>query len=125
MKSTLLLSGVLALPFLSQALAKDLEKRSPSNPLADKTCQDYSIPLNISSTIFVASYPRFEDNFDAVNWVNKLARYDSATAFHPFNGTKNAIGAYSIGATFCTPAKPNANQKTVLLATHGLGFDRR
>ena len=117
-----MLSAVLAFPFLAQGLAIDVGIPSPE---ADKLCQDYLIPVEASATVLTASYQPFKDNFDVVTWVNQLATGDTSSGFQPFSGKKNLTGSYSIGATFCTPKNQNANQKTVLLATHGLGFDRR
>ncbi|KAH8685770.1 Alpha/Beta hydrolase protein, partial [Tricladium varicosporioides] len=80
--------------------------------------------VNVSSTVFVTNFDHFNDDFDVVDFVSNLARRDSKTAFNPFSGTKNVTGAYTIGATFCSPKKDSPKTGTLLLATHGLGYDR-
>jgi len=61
-----------------------------------------------------------------VEFLTEIARKDSAEVFHPLSGVKNVTDTYEVAATFCTPKKTKGGkEKTVLLATHGLGYDRR
>ncbi|KAH7356793.1 Alpha/Beta hydrolase protein [Rhexocercosporidium sp. MPI-PUGE-AT-0058] len=105
---TILFSGV-----LSHSTCSDIDTR---------TCQEYTIPVNVTSQVFIASYPRFKDNFDVVQFFTTLG---SRSSLVPFSGAKNVTAAYSIGATICSPCKSTRKEKTLLLASHGLGYDRR
>jgi hypothetical protein len=59
-----------------------------------------------------------------VGFVNDLTRRDTNTTFSPFADVKNVTASYTIGATICIPRKSSGNDKTLLLASHGLGYDR-
>ncbi|KUJ15735.1 uncharacterized protein LY89DRAFT_783009 [Mollisia scopiformis] len=92
-----------------------------------RICQDYMIPVNITSQVLVASYPHFQDSYDVVDFINNLARRDANATKSPFSGVESATAAYNIGATFCSPGtNTNTSQeRTILVATHGLAYDRR
>jgi hypothetical protein len=92
-------------------------------PLA--SCIDYNIPVTITSENYIFNVSEFRNNFDVVNVITDFARKDSNTSFHPFHGTKNETAEYLIAGTFCTPNKPVGREKQVLLATPGIGYDRR
>lgn len=99
-----------------------------SEKTKSRKCQDYNIPLDITSTVneTTSAFPPFKSNLDVVNFVFNLARRDTKTAFVPLSmSQKNVTTSYNIAGTFCTPAYHAGNQSTVILATHGLGFDRR
>jgi hypothetical protein len=83
------------------------------------------IPLNVTSQVLIPQYPGFEDSYDVVGFVNDLTRRDTNTTFSPFAGVKNVTASYTIGATICIPSKNSGEDKTLLLASHGLGYDRR
>ncbi len=98
----------------------------PSLALADyskaKTCSEYTIPVTTTSTNLIWAKP-FTNNFDVVDFVTDIASRTASTDFHPYNGSYTATANYSISATFCTPT--GKNNGILLLATHGLNFDRR
>ena len=90
-----------------------------------RICHDYSIPVNVSITALEASYDRFTSNYNVVDFSNGLAGRTGATALHLFSGPTQVTGAYTIGATICSPGNHTEKEKTILLASHGLGYDRR
>ena len=89
-----------------------------------KSCQFYDIPITVTSTNLVYGIPPFQDNFDIGGLVDTFTSRTPPTA-SPFSGTTNVTANYTIAATFCSPGHGEANthQSTVLIATHGLGFD--
>jgi len=89
------------------------------------TCVDYTIPLSINSLNFAYNGTRFKDDVDVAEYLFQAGRIDSASTFNPVGSFKNETITYSIAGTFCTPKSPGAHSKTVLLMTHGLGYDRR
>jgi pimeloyl-ACP methyl ester carboxylesterase len=111
--STALLLGVSFAPAIAH----------PTAPSA-KFCTTYSIPITTTSNNWIWGYPLFIDNFDVANFISDVEARVSAPDFHPVIGRANVTASYSIGATFCTPKAPSDKSKTVLLATHGVGFDR-
>lgn len=92
---------------------------------SSRVCQDYIIPVNITSLVYTAIYPPFQDNYDVVGFVNNLARRDTNATAPTFSCATSVSAEYNIGATFCTPKSGANEEKTVLLATHGLKYDRR
>jgi hypothetical protein len=90
-----------------------------------RECQEYTIPVNVSATVFVPNFARIKDNFDVIDFGFSLARRDYKTAFVPFPGTRNVTVSYEISGTICSPVQSAGKNKTLLLATHGLGYDRR
>lgn len=126
------MAGLLAVTFL---VAISLAKHAKANPVSyndgyrhppNGVCTEYSIKVTATSTGYIWGIPRFKDNYDVVEFLTEIARKDSAEVFHPLSGVKNVTDTYEVAATFCTPKKTKGGkEKTVLLATHGLGYDRR
>jgi hypothetical protein len=94
---------------------------------ASKVCQNYKIPLTVTSENFVYDLPHFADNYDVVDWVSNFGSRTASVGYQPFSSTsQNQTASYTISATFCAPEDPKAAYKdTVLFATHGLNFDNR
>jgi hypothetical protein len=114
--------------FMSSALGlSTLISSQPTNPLPTntRTCQDYTIPINTVSVEQIPNFSPFGDNFDVVDFIGRIAARDSSTNFVPFSGTRNVSNSYNISGTICSPTIATEQTKTILLATHGLGFDRR
>lgn len=89
-----------------------------------KTCIDYEIPVTIESLNYIIAKP-FQSNYDVVDLVSNLASRTAATDFHPYSGAALQIASYTISATFCAPGDTAPSNGIVLLASHGLNFDRR
>ncbi|KAK3984059.1 alpha/beta-hydrolase [Cladorrhinum sp. PSN332] len=93
-----------------------------------KTCNDYKIPINITSTNAIFGLDRFKTNFDVADFIDIYSSRDETVSKSVLsNRTENVTATYTISATFCRPGHgtpaPNA-KKSVLIATHGLGYDR-
>ncbi|KAL3419304.1 hypothetical protein PVAG01_09526 [Phlyctema vagabunda] len=92
---------------------------------SSKVCQNYAVPVGVSTQFFTLTLPEFTDSLDAVDFAYNIARRDSDTSFFPITGAQEPLNkTYTISGTFCTPVTKNGREGTVLLATHGLGFDR-
>lgn len=114
------------LPSLGAAQA--LLSGVPSNPSGSSllgllsNCYDYDIPVKTEAEILNWSALEFSDNYEVAQAiVSSIGR----TPVSPFKGTRNITGNYTIGATFCSPKTFNGHEKTVILASPGLGYDRR
>lgn len=88
-------------------------------------CQDYTIPVTVTSENRPWIGPRWTDNYGFTDFLALSATRVSAGVPIPVGNPVNQTASYSIAATFCTPERSGKQSKTVLLATHGLGFDRR
>jgi hypothetical protein len=93
---------------------------APGSP--GKSCRDFTVPVTVTSTNLIWGLPKLHTNFDATALSTDLGRWDSNVSFHPVSGIAPATAAYKISGTFCAPKKRGTG--TVLLATHGFGFDR-
>lgn len=92
---------------------------------SQKTCTSYTIPITTTSLNWIWAYPKFISNYDVVNFISDSQARVPSPDFHLVSGRENQTFSYTIGATFCTPKSHDAKKsKTVLLATHGLDFDR-
>jgi hypothetical protein len=88
-----------------------------------KPCEEYSLPLKITTVNRIWSYPPFEDNFDVGIWETAMGRRDANVTYNPLlNITETKTETYTISGTFCSPS-PGGNGVTIL-ATHGGGYDR-
>jgi hypothetical protein len=117
---TLLLPTTLLL-----TLTTSLPTNQSSSTSTTRTCQDYLIPLTTTSVEAIPAFAPFDDNFDVASFISSLAARDASTSFAPFSEKRNVTHSYNISGTICSPVVVTEQAKAVLLATHGLGFDRR
>jgi hypothetical protein len=79
-------------------------------------CQDYNTALDVSVSALKYVAPKWANNYELMN-------------FNSIGGCRLDAGfpaSVAIFGTFCTPkAPPKGHEKTILLATHGTGFDGR
>ncbi|KIW12549.1 hypothetical protein PV08_09826 [Exophiala spinifera] len=92
---------------------------SPPN----RACESFRIPVTVSSEDLIYALPHFNSDFDVADFIDILSSRSSLPISSIFGGTHNVTAAYTIGATFCRP-QHNYTNNTVLIATHGLNFDR-
>jgi hypothetical protein len=107
---------------LSLALALSLISCVAANQIP-KLCNDHVLSLTVKSDNYKWGLPNLETNYDATAFNTDLARWDANTTLNPISGYGTATADYTISGTFCAPR--NGGTGTVLLATHGFGFDRR
>lgn len=89
-------------------------------------CVDSIIPVTVSSNNRPWIAPKWKNNYELIDFLSSATSRPSAGFPAPVgNNTVKQTLSYEIGATFCTPQKPGNHSNTVLVATHGLGFDRR
>ena len=113
---------------LSRTLCAPLNSSFSDSISSIADCFDYQIPVTTETEAFIWGLPEFSTNYDASNFYASLIRRTTGPEiipFEPYSGRKNVTGHYTIGATFCSPKHSSSHDKTVLLATPGLGFDRR
>ena len=120
--------------YAAPAISKQLSTRSDYPGYAHPTngnCQDYTLNYTVTTSNYVWGDPKLQNDFDTADLLFNITSQDDALdltgSFSPFNGTQNVTAEYSISGTFCSPKTPKGNgtEQTVLVATHGFGFDRR
>ena len=111
--------------FLYTFVAAWMINAALTQPALTRYCQNYDIPVNITSENLIYGLPKFVNNFDLVDLVTDLGTRNTTPTHSPFAGVVTQAASYTIAATFCTSSDPaSAANRTVLLATHGLAFDR-
>lgn len=88
-------------------------------------CKNFTIPVSVTSDNYPWIAPRWTDNFGFVDFLSTASSRADAGFPSPLGDAVSRNGSYRIGATLCTPKQLNGNTNTVLLATHGLLWDRR
>jgi hypothetical protein len=88
------------------------------------TCTQYTIPINVSTEILPWNATRWPANdYALTDFISMANTRVTADYPRPFGEPLNFTGSFEISATFCTPKKANGHETTVLLASHGMGFD--
>jgi pimeloyl-ACP methyl ester carboxylesterase len=88
----------------------------------DADCTEYTVPITISSEDLVFNATAaFETDYDVENFLSVAETRPSANFPGPFADPVTTKGSYNIAASFCTPKAKNGKEKTVILATHGIG----
>ncbi|KAJ4288172.1 hypothetical protein N0V90_012189 [Kalmusia sp. IMI 367209] len=88
-------------------------------------CTDYTVKSTVTYSELQWIQPPFNNNYDVVALLTNIAT-QAKVPFNPFSGAKNVTKSYQLAGTFCKPkTQNNGKQNTVLVATHGAGFDRR
>ncbi|KAI9707885.1 MAG: hypothetical protein M1820_004491 [Bogoriella megaspora] len=101
---------------------------APSNTTytpPNANCVDYEAPITISTQGFNFDAPRWSDNFGLTDFVSVISTRPSANFSAPISVSVDLEGNYTISATFCSPKARNSTSSTVLLLTHGGGYDGR
>lgn len=103
------------------AVLANIVTSNPTNSF--KQCEDYVLPVSTSTFNYIWALPELETNYDATALTTDLGRWDANVSFHPIVTGAPTTASYQIAGTFCAPSK--GGSETVLLASHGFGFDRR
>jgi hypothetical protein len=94
---------------------------TPSNA----NCVDYEVPVTVSTQGFSFVAPKWTDDFGLTDFVSVASSRTTANSSAPISGPVTLEGNYTISATFCSPKTTNSTSSTVLLLTHGGGYDGR
>lgn len=92
---------------------------------ANANCIDYDIPVSVSTKGVNWIAPKWTDNAGLIDFVSLTSSRSSANFSSPVGGSVDLNGQYIISGTFCSPQTNAEISGNVLLATHGLGYDRR
>ena len=93
---------------------------------AGAVCQDYTTSITVTTEVLEYVAPKWINNYELAGFLSAGGTRSNAGFPAPVTGPFNFTGSMTIAGTFCTPKKAiQGHEKTVLLATHGIGFDRR
>jgi pimeloyl-ACP methyl ester carboxylesterase len=84
-------------------------------------CKEYMIPVEITSDNFVFNGTEWDDDYGLQDFISLATTRPSAMFPTVLSGPKTETATYKIAASFCTPKHKNGKEKTVILATHGIG----
>ncbi|KAH8894576.1 alpha/beta-hydrolase [Thozetella sp. PMI_491] len=116
---------LLCVSLVSPSICAPSTSSSSSSVDVAGDCHDYDIPVTTKTEAHIWGGPEFSDNYDVAAFIGTLISRPSKPPFNPFNGTRSVTGSYTISATFCSPKTHNGHEKTILLASPGLGYDKR
>lgn len=107
------------------ATTADYQYHLPSYTPVNANCHDYTIPVTLTSENYQWTGPRWNDNYEFIDFLTVASFRPSLGLPLPFGNLTEETGSYKIAGTFCAPKKRGPKSKTILLATHGLGCDRK
>lgn len=125
MTRVLLIGLLAAIGQLTQVVASPAPSTYVHPP--NGICTDLTVTEPVKATYPIWGLPKFESNYDVVSFLFNLSRKDGAVNTpSPVSGFQNLTKTYTVAATFCKPRTPVGDKEsTVLVATHGLGYDGR
>ncbi|KAN0104869.1 alpha/beta-hydrolase [Hyaloscypha variabilis] len=88
-------------------------------------CIDYDIPVSVSTKGINWIAPKWTNNTGLIDFVSLTSSRSPANFSSPVGGSVDLNGEYTISATFCSPKTTAEKSGNILLATHGIGYDRR
>ena len=91
-------------------------------PTAD--CVDYMIPVDIVSKNLFFNFTKWNSDFDLEDFLSIATTRASANFPGVLEGPTSEAATVHIAASFCEPKVKNGKEKTVILATHGIGPGR-
>lgn len=77
---------------------------------SSRVCQDYIIPVNVTSLVYTAIYPPFQDNYDVVGFVKNLARRDTNATVPPSQVQRVLLLHIKLGAHFALQNQEQARR---------------
>ncbi|PVI08011.1 alpha/beta-hydrolase [Periconia macrospinosa] len=119
-------SGLIAtLAVCQSALSSPTYQTTHEHP-SNGICTDYKISNTLNFEELQWAVPPFKNNYDVVDLYSRMANRNPSEFITFTSSPKNVTKTYEIAATFCRPKKgTSGNDTTVLVATHGAGFDKR
>ncbi|KAL9085620.1 MAG: hypothetical protein Q9165_007521 [Trypethelium subeluteriae] len=91
-----------------------------------ESCIDFFVEVPIETVTYTPLFSPFQNQYEATEFLLQFTRRDPPPATSMFGASSNLSTAFNISAFYCVPAEETYNNSidTVLLLTHGLGFDK-
>lgn len=92
---------------------------------ANGECTDYIVKSTVTYEQLQWNQQNYTNNYEVASLLTKIA-IQGKVPLAAFAGSRNVTHTFQTGGTFCRPkVQGSTKQNTVLVATHGAGFDRR
>ncbi|KAF2472059.1 alpha/beta-hydrolase [Lindgomyces ingoldianus] len=79
------------------------------------------VPISIDYEAAEFNGTQWKNGYDLEDFLTSLTTRPGTTGPPPLGNKKRFKGSYEIAASFCVPKKKNGKEKTVIVATHGIG----
>lgn len=88
-------------------------------------CQDQDVTITSTGSKYPWIAPKWTNDSGLIDFVSDAIIRSGAPSSPPVGAPVNETATYTISGTYCTPRKQGNKSSTLLLATHGLSYDRR
>jgi hypothetical protein len=116
--STLVVTFVSLLTLTSASPRKFPDYIDPDNG----NCKDFNISKTITWSAQEWTKPELHNNYEVTALLGSVALHPETPRFAL---TDIETETFELSVTFCAPKQLGPNSRKVLVATHGVGFDRR
>lgn len=111
-------------------LAATLSWATPFGPASSQgrdSCFDFIVDVPVETVTYTPLFPPFKNQYEATENLLQTTSRTALNATAVLSGPKPISATFKIGATYCKPARQEYGKSadTVLVLSHGLGFDRR
>ncbi|KAI9656022.1 MAG: hypothetical protein M1821_005083 [Bathelium mastoideum] len=89
-------------------------------------CIDFFVDVPVDTVTYNPLFAPFQNQNEATEFLLRFTRRDAPPATSMFGSPKNISTTFNISTRYCSPAEQSYGKSidTVLLLTHGLGFDK-
>ncbi|EXJ91975.1 hypothetical protein A1O3_00525 [Capronia epimyces CBS 606.96] len=88
-------------------------------------CMSFVVPVPVDNvTLVVPPFPDFPDQYAATAFANEVTKQITFPGPSPDANLTTLTTTFDISAEYCTPATANPKSPTLLILTHGIGFNR-
>lgn len=84
-------------------------------------CSDFYVPIHLDYEGLSFNGTKWTNAYELQDALSTLTTRPGAGFPLPLGAKVKYTGDYEIAASFCTPKKTNGKEKTVIVATHGIG----
>lgn len=86
------------------------------------TCVDFTVPMSFTFESLTPVFPKFENHYQTVAFLNAVSARNAASAPSPFGDSVNITMDVEIATRYCYPTHGDKSS-VVQVLTHGIGFD--
>jgi len=105
-------------------VAAGLVAAAPTNSTSGRNCVQLELPLHVVVDNYAINQPRADSTVQVVNWTRDDIDWSAPNITERITGTIHIDQIFKISGQLCVP-RDGVKSKTMLLATHGVGFDSR
>ena len=115
---------------LAGALVATMSSANPSGHPSwhsKDSCIDFFVDVPVDTVTYMPVFPPFTSQYEATEFLLQITSRTAPSADTVLSGPKNLSTTFKISARYCAPSEHGYGESadTVLVLTHGLGFDKR